>query len=98
MDQLVVVPVETVGVVVGAAAEEEEEEEELAETRVAARVEVVGKLAEEDLGPATAEEGTADLEARELDRAGDLEDAVTAEVVAGNSSSSLICDDGVAQD
>lgn len=95
MDQLVVVPVETVGVVVGAAAEEEEE---LAETRVAARVEVVGKLAEEDLGPATAEEGTADLEARELDRAGDLEDAVTAEVVPGNSSSSLICDDGVAQD
>ena len=97
MDQLVVVPVETVGVVVGAV---EEEEEELAETRVAARVEVVGKLAEEDLGPATAEDlpGTAELEARELDRAGDLEDAVTAEVVAGNSSSSLICDDGVARD
>ena len=90
------VPVEIVGVVVGAAAEEEE----LAETRVAARVEVVGKLAEEDLGPATAEDlaGTAELEAREQDRAGDLEDAVTVEVVAGNSSSSLICDDGVSRD
>ena len=95
MDQLVVVAVEIVGVVVGAAAEEE-----LAETRVAARAEVVGKLAEEDLGPAIAEDlaGTAVLEARELDRAGDLEDAVTVEVVAENSSSSLMCDDGVARD
>lgn len=78
-----------VGVVVEV---EEEVVVVVVETRVVARAEAVGKVAEVDLGDLgrTTEEDleeTAELEAQELGLAGDLEDAVTVEVVAGNSSS-----------
>lgn len=89
-------PVEIVEVV-------EAEEEELAETPAVAQAEAAAKLVEEglvDLGRATAEdlEGTAMLEARAVDRAGELEGAATVEVVAENSSSLRMRDDEKALD
>ena len=81
----------------------EAEEEELAETPAVAQAEAAAKLVEEglvDLGRATAEdlEGTAMLEARAVDRAGELEGAATVEVVAENSSSLRMRDDEKALD
>ena len=81
----------------------EAEEEELAETPAVAQAEAAAKLVEEglvDLGRATAEDlqGTAMLEARAVDRAGELEGAATVEVVAENSSSLRMRDDEKALD
>lgn len=96
MDQLVAALLEIVGEVVEAA-------EVLVEMRAVARAEAVRRPAEGDpgdLGRATAEdlEVAVELEAQDLDLAGDLAVAGTVEVVAGNSSSYRTRDVGVEGD